>query len=112
MQLPPVFSALKVNGKRAYDLARTGKEVKLEPRPVIIYKIDLLSYEYPKIALSCGVSKGTYIRSLGRDIGAALNTGAYLSELKRTKIGNLELSQAQELDKLSSDNILSYLINP
>lgn len=91
-QVPPAFSALKVNGKRAYELAREGKDVELKPRLVTIHELDLLDYEYPFVKIRCKVSKGTYIRTLAEDIGKALNSGAYLRELRRTKVGNFTLN--------------------
>lgn len=95
VQTPPAYSAIKVNGQRAYKLARQGKEVKLEPRPVTIYEIDLTSYEYPLVSITAKVSSGTYIRSLAEDIGKELGTGAYLSELRRTQVGQFDLSDAK-----------------
>lgn len=101
IQTPPAFSALKVNGKRAYKMAREGKEVKLEPRKVQIYRIELDKYEYPFIRFTTEVSSGTYIRSLVEDMGKHLGTGAYLSDLRRTKVGNFEISKAISMAKLS-----------
>lgn len=101
MQTPPAFSAMKVDGKRAYELARRGKEVKLEPRPVTIYDIRDVRYEYPYVHFTCDVSSGTYIRSLAVDIGEALGTGAYMSALRRTRVGEFLLDGAinpQEFD--------------
>lgn len=92
-QTPPIFSAIKVDGKRAYDLARKGEEVKLKPRQVDIYSLEILEYAYPIFTFKVHVSSGTYIRSLINDIGQQLGCGAYMSELRRTKIGEYEISE-------------------
>ncbi len=98
MQTPPVYSAIKVGGQRAYKLARAGKEVTIEPRKVTIAHIELLNYSYPKLHFRADVSSGTYIRSLVEDIGAALGTGAYMSALTRTRVGEYNLDDAVHLD--------------
>lgn len=94
MQVPPAFSALKVNGQRAYKLARAGKDVTLEARPVTIYELKLDSYEYPYVKFTCKVSSGTYIRSLVEDLGKHLQTGAYMTDLRRTRVGKFTLAEA------------------
>lgn len=104
-QTPPIYSAIKVNGQRAYKMARAGKEVKLEPRQVTIYKITDVNYDYPKLSFSVSVSSGTYIRSLAQDIGEKLGTGAYLSALRRTSVGQYQLKDAIELDKLDFETL-------
>lgn len=104
-QTPPQFSAIKINGQRAYKIARQGKIVELKPRTITIYDIRLISYEYPLINIETSVSSGTYIRSLARDIGQALKTGAYLSRLERTSIGEYKLDDAIELDKISESRL-------
>lgn len=106
MQTPPAFSAMKINGKRAYELAREGKEVKLEPRQVTIYDIREVTYEYPKVSFTCDVSSGTYIRSLAVDVGEALKTGAYMSALRRTRISSFDLAEAVDVKQ---QNILEHL---
>ncbi len=100
MQMPPQFSAIKINGKKSYDQARKGIPVKLEPRKVNIYSIKLTSYKYPVLRIVCEVSSGTYIRSLARDIGEKLKTGAYLNELRRTKVGEYQVEKAINLRQL------------
>lgn len=90
-QTPPIFSAIKVDGKRAYALARSGQEVKLKPRQVEIYNLEILDYSWPKLKFKVHVSSGTYIRSLINDIGAKLGCGAYMSELRRVSIGEYEI---------------------
>lgn len=95
-QTPPIFSAIKVNGKRAYELARAGKEVKLEPRTVKINSISEIDYDYPKVSFTADVGSGTYIRSLAEDIGQKLGAGAYMSSLRRTRIGESLIDNAIE----------------
>ncbi len=105
MQIPPQYSAIKIKGKKSYDQARKGIEVKLEPRAVNIYKIELVKYEYPTIKITCEVSPGTYIRSLARDIGQKLITGAYLKELRRTRVGEYTVQKAVSLQQLQQMNL-------
>ena len=109
MQVPPAFSAMKIDGKRAYDLARQGKEVKLEARPVTIYSIELTNYDYPFVHFTADVSSGTYVRSLVEDVGNLLTTGAYMSDLRRTRIGNFYLDDAVEVDTLTRESLQGYL---
>jgi tRNA pseudouridine55 synthase len=99
-QVPHAFSAMKVNGQRAYKLARAGKEVALEPRKVTIYTMENVEYSYPKLKFTTKVSSGTYIRSLAEDIGKKLGTGAYLSSLRRIKVGNLNAENTQTLAEI------------
>ena len=110
-QTPPIFSAIKVQGRRAYDLARKGLPVKLEPRNVTVYGFDNISYDYPTLNFDVHVSSGTYIRSLAVDIGGDLGTGAYLKELRRTSIGDYLLENAQVIDKLSPEIISNHIIS-
>lgn len=95
MQTPPIYSAIKVNGVRAYQLARKGKEVKIEPRKVTIHAITLQQYAYPEVVFACHVSSGTYIRTLVEDMGKLLETGAYTAALRRTTIGTYDIKDAQ-----------------
>lgn len=97
-QIPPAHSAIKINGKRAYKLAREGKEVEMPPRQVTVYSLELTEYEYPYLKARCSVSSGTYIRSLVEDIGKALETGAYCSQLRRTVVGEYRIEDAQPLE--------------
>lgn len=90
-QRPPLFSACKVDGKRAYDLARKGSDMQLAPKQIRIDSIELLECELPKIRIRVVCGKGTYIRSLARDIGEALNSGGYLTDLVRTRIGEYKI---------------------
>jgi len=93
-QRPPMFSAIKINGRRAYDLARKGEVVEMPERQVTIYSLQLLDYTYPELKIRVHVSSGTYIRTLAEDIGKALRTGAYCSELRRTKVGEWSVEGA------------------
>jgi len=101
-QLPPIFSAKKIHGVSAHRLARQGKAVELRPSAVEIYSIKLVDYSYPQISFTAKVSAGTYIRSLAHDIGQKLGTGAYLSNLRRTNIGDFSVAQAVKLDEIKS----------
>lgn len=93
-QMPPIFSAKSVDGKRAYAMARKGKEVELKPQQVHISQLKLLAAELPDISLQVDCSKGTYIRSLARDLGSKLESGAHLTGLRRTRIGPYRVEQA------------------
>lgn len=93
-QVPPIFSAVKVKGKRAFSYARNGEEVKLQPKKIIIKNIIIESFQLPEVKLRVICGKGTYIRSLARDIGEALGCGAYLTALERTRIGNYTIKDA------------------
>jgi tRNA pseudouridine55 synthase len=97
MQMPPMYSALKVDGKRLYKLARKGKEIELQPRPVSIYSIEIKSISLPTVQFLLRCSKGTYIRTLAHDIGQQLGVGAHLSALRRTKVGHLSVEDAYDL---------------
>jgi tRNA pseudouridine55 synthase len=110
LQTPPAFSAIKVNGQRAYDLARAGKEVKLEPRKCTIYSIESIVYSWPLITFTCRVSSGTYIRSLVEDIGKKLGIGAYMSELRRTKVAEFDSKNAISTDGIDYQTIKEELI--
>jgi len=97
-QIPPLFSAIKIKGKRAYDYARKNKDVKLNPRKVSINEFEITGIDLPKIYFRVSCSKGTYIRSLARDFGEALNAGAYLTSLCRTKSGSIDLSETMTIE--------------
>lgn len=109
MQVPPAYSAVKVNGQRAYKLAREGKAVELEARPVTIYSNALTNYSYPSVQFTSHVSSGTYIRTLVEDLGNQLTTGAYMSGLRRTAIANYVVSDACLPDELSVDTLAARL---
>ncbi len=109
-QVPPAYSAIKVDGQRAYKLARAGKEVKIEPRTVTINRLEIVSYDYPEVKLVADVSSGTYIRTLAEDIGKTLDTGAYTIELRRTSVGSFQVCDAITQEKLSIESISKTLI--
>jgi len=108
-QRPPTHSAIKLAGQRAYELARRGVEVDLQPRPVTIHKIFVRRYEYPELELAVDCGSGTYIRALGRDIGEALGTGAVMTALERTAIGAFHVEDAVALDNLTADTLAQHL---
>lgn len=110
MQTPPAYSAIKIDGKRAYDLARAGKEVKLEARPATINSLELTGYEYPHVYFTADVSSGTYIRSLVEDMGKLLETGAYMSDLRRTKVGKFKIENAIKVVGLAVDELQEALM--
>ncbi len=99
MQVPPVFSAVKVDGKRAYSYARKGKEVEIKAKPLEIREMEILGWEAPKLTVRVLCSKGTYIRALARDLGPALDSGAHLTALKRTRVGDFSIADALDIDK-------------
>ena len=114
-QIPPIYSAIKVNGKKLYDYARQGQDVEIKPRKVTISKIELKDFDYAsqsaKILVSC--SKGTYIRSIAYDLGAKLECGGYLTALERTKAGKFQVNTAIKLDDLTEvSQVVENLINP
>lgn len=98
-QRPPIYSAIKINGQRAYKLARKGEVVEIPERVVTIFSLDLLDYSYPEVMIRVHVSSGTYIRTLAEDIGKVLETGAYCSELRRTEIAGWSVKDAQAITK-------------
>jgi tRNA pseudouridine55 synthase len=97
-QVPPAFSACKVDGKRAYKMARKGHEVELKPKLLVIDEIELLEYSQTSITIRVVCSKGTYIRALARDIGKALNSGGHLTALRRTRVGDVSIAQCMSVD--------------
>ena len=99
-QLPPVYSAVKIDGKRAYDYARKGLDVELKPKLLVIDEIEVLDYSHPTLKIRVVCSKGTYIRALARDIGQALNSGAHLIGLERTRIGDIRLEDCWQIEEL------------
>jgi tRNA pseudouridine55 synthase len=109
-QRPPAFSAVKVAGRRAYDLARKGREVELSPRGVTIYRLDLLAYDYPEVRLRIECSGGTYIRALGRDLAASLGTAAVMASLVRNAVGGFSLAQAVDPRELTPENWSKHLM--
>jgi len=108
-QVPPQFSAVHVDGKRAYALARRGEAPELEARTVHVYRIELLDYVQPRLELEIECGSGTYIRSIGRDLGQKLGCGALMSELVRTRIGPFDAESAVPLEDLTRDNLAVHL---
>ena len=102
-QIPPIYSAIKINGKPACRRVRKGQEVVLEPREVEIKKIEIVSYKYPILKLKVICSSGVYIRSLARDLGKELKVGGYLADLIRTRIGNFTIDQSQTVEEFSKN---------
>ena len=111
-QRPPVYSALKVQGRRAYDLARAGRPVVLVARPVVVYRLEVVRYNYPELVLDIECGSGTYVRSLGRDLADALGTAAVMSSLVRTAVGCFELNDARLPEQLARDTIADWLQSP
>lgn len=109
-QKPPAFSAKKIDGVRAYELARKGEIVELPPKKVTIYEIKVLKFSLPKVMMEIKCSKGTYIRSICNDIGEKLGCGGYMSFLIRTSTGNFNLSNSYILDELNRDNFMNYIV--
>ena len=97
LQKVPAFSAVKIDGVRAYKLARAGKAVEMPTRKVKVYRIEILDYVWPELKIRCEVSSGTYIRQLGEDIGERLGTGGYLTNLRRTKVGEFSVEKAEKV---------------
>jgi tRNA pseudouridine55 synthase len=97
-QRPPVYSAIKIGGQRAYKLAREGKSIEMPERIVTIFSLELLDYAYPDVVVRAHVSSGTYIRTLAEDIGGALETGAYCSQLRRTRIADWSVEDAVPIE--------------
>lgn len=109
-QVPPLFSAVKVDGRRAYEFARKNEDIELKPKLLVIEEIELVYCNLPDITLRVVCSKGTYIRALARDIGEALHSGAHLTGLTRTRVGKVTLDQClkmEEIDKFLEENKLS-----
>lgn len=109
MQTPPAYSAIKVDGQRAYKLARAGKEVIIEPRPATIHRLEIKAYAYPEVQLIVEVSSGTYVRTLVEDLGKALGTGAYTTALRRTAIGSFNIQNACQTEALTDKVIAEYI---
>lgn len=100
-QVPPAFSAVKIDGRRAYDMARKGREVNLKPKTLVIDEIELMDFSPEKITVRVVCSKGTYIRALARDIGEALGSGAHLTALRRTRVGDVGIDDCLTVDMVA-----------
>lgn len=105
-QTPPAFSAVKIDGQRAYKLARKGVKPQLEPRQVRVYSLRLTNYQFPRFNITASVSSGTYIRTLVEDIGLLVGQGAYTTGLRRTQIGRYRLEKAKSIDKITVNDII------
>jgi tRNA pseudouridine55 synthase len=110
LQRPPAFSALKINGRPAYKMARKGEAVELQARPVNIHRIAVRAYEYPQLVLEVDCGSGTYIRSLGRDLAESLETAAVMSALVRTAIGKFDLHSALDPGSLTKEDVGRHLL--
>lgn len=102
-QVPPVYSAVKIDGKRAYDYARKAQEVEIQPKLLVIDELEVLHFALPVLTIRVVCSKGTYIRALARDIGRALHSGAHLTALQRTRVGDVSLVDCREIDELVAE---------
>ncbi len=111
-QVPPAYSAVKIAGQRAYELARQGKEVAITSRPVEIYEIGVTAYVYPRLELAIRCGSGTYVRSLGRDLAACLGSGAVMSELVRSCIGVFDVADSLSILDLTLDQLHAHLHPP
>jgi len=110
-QIPPVYSAIKINGQRAYEKARKGQIFTMKARSINVKKLKLTSYDYPKLSFECEVSSGTYIRTLAEDIAKALGSRGYLGELRRLKIGDFSVNDALKIDSdIKAEAILKQLM--
>jgi tRNA pseudouridine55 synthase len=108
-QIPPAFSAMKVAGQRAYKLARQGGEVELKARTVQVYSLDVDEYQWPLVGIRVECGRGTYIRAIARDLGKLLNVGGYLTELRRTFVGNFQAHDSATLEKLQAEGVGAHL---
>lgn len=111
-QVPPVYSAIKIDGKRAYKLAREGKEVDMKARPVTIESLEVRTCDLPEARLHTRCGSGTYVRSLARDIARALESCAYTTLIRRTRVGNFDIAEATPLDAITTDNFAQLLRSP
>jgi tRNA pseudouridine55 synthase len=109
-QRPPAYSAMKVDGQRAYTLARGGAEVTLQARTVHVYGIEIVDFAWPLLTLRIDCGRGTYIRSIARDLGEALDVGGHLTQLRRTRVGEFTIDRAVTLEQLQSDGVERHLL--
>ncbi|HSE61462.1 MAG TPA: tRNA pseudouridine(55) synthase TruB [Candidatus Saccharimonadales bacterium] len=106
-QTPPIYSAIKIDGQRAYKLAREGKAIEMPTRTVTVHSLDVTGYVYPALHIVCRVSSGTYIRTLAEDMGKVLGTGAYVTALRRTTVGTFAIAEAVALEAMNSKDIVT-----
>jgi tRNA pseudouridine55 synthase len=109
-QTPPQFSAVKIQGERAYDLARAGRTADVKPRLVDVYRLELLAFDPPELSLEIECGSGTYVRSIGRDLGALLGSGAIMSALVRTRIGPFRIEDSVSLDAITRESLPARLL--
>jgi tRNA pseudouridine55 synthase len=109
LQRPPQFSAIKIGGRRACDRVRDGQVVSLQPRTVQVYSIVLAEFTYPLLSLKIDCGRGTYIRAIARDLGEALGVGGYLTQLRRTRIGQFDIADAITPEQLSAENLATHV---
>lgn len=109
-QVPPAYSAIKINGVKAYDLARAGEAPDMKPRSVMIHELEIASYEYPELVLDIRCGGGTYIRALGRDLAESLGTGAVMSALERTEIGAFRVEEGVDPRALDEESLVAALL--
>ena len=109
LQRPPAYSAMKVAGRRSYDLAREGNLVRHEPRPVRVYAVEILGYDWPLLRLRVDCGRGTYVRSIARDLGEALGVGGYLTTLRRTRVGPYYADTAITLYRLTVEGVAVHI---
>ncbi len=112
MQSPPIFSAVKIDGRRAYAAARKGEDVTIEPRPVVVHEISMVAYDWPNVTIDIECEKGFYVRSLARDLGEALNVGGYCLEIRRTAVGPFSLEMSTTLEDLPDTITQENLVLP
>lgn len=108
-QRPPAFSAMKIQGQRAYKLARRGETVEMKPRTVNVYSLEILEYNWPLLRVNIECGRGTYIRAIARDLGDLLGVGGYLTQLRRTFVGRFTAESSVTLETLTPENLSSYL---
>lgn len=111
-QVPPAYSAVKIDGKKSYERVRRGEQVELKPRPVQIYGLEVVRYEYPELQLAIRCGSGTYIRSLGRDLAESLGTGAVMTELVRTAIGPFAIADGMPGKSIEFETVQRHLRSP
>jgi len=109
-QVPPAYSAIKINGQRAYTLARAGQTVVMEPRSATVNRLEVTDYDYPFVTYSADVGSGTYLRTLSEDIAKALGTGAYTTILRRTRVGEYDIKNACLVEGLNPEKIVEHLL--
>jgi tRNA pseudouridine55 synthase len=110
LQRPPAYSAMKVGGRRSYDLAREGELVRHEARPVRVYAIEILAYDWPLLRVRIDCGRGTYVRSIARDLGETLGVGGFLTQLRRTRVGPFHADTAIALDRITANGPAAHVV--